>query len=450
MTDKSKSFGERMRNSITIKLISIGILILILLIPVDMVEDLIREREFRQSDAINEVSEKWGKRQTIKGLILTIPYFNYVKIYDNEDDSKFRLVRNIEYAHFLPENLSIESTIQPEKRYRGIYEVVVYNCTVKMNGHFPMMDFSEWDIPLENIQWQDAFVSLELSDLRSIQENINVKWLSDSYSFNPGVETKDVIEQGVSVKVPVMQNDTLFSEYKFELDIKFNGSSGLYFIPLGKETNVSVKSAWKHPKFTGTFLPDSRNLTEEGFDANWNILHLNRPYPQSFRGEVRGINESEFGVELFMPVDEYRKSMRSSKYAVLFITLTFLTFFFIQVLNHIRIHPIQYIIVGLALCVFYTLLIAISEHLTFKWAYLISAVSIISMVTLYSKTIFKHKRLHQLLGLMLIILYGFIYNIIQLHDYALLMGSIGLFIILALIMFLSRKIDWYNIHLDEK
>ena len=173
-------------------------------------------------------------------------------------------------------------------------------------------------------------------------------------------------------------------------------------------------------------------------------------YPQQFKGAVQGINESSFGVNLIVPVDEYQKSMRAAKYAVMFITLTFLIFFFVQILNRVRIHPIQYIIVGLALCVFYTLLIALSEHIAFVYSYLISSLSIIGLVTLYSHTIFKSNRLTTLVCLILTALYLFIYSIIQLEDYALLMGSIGLFFVLATIMYLSKRIDWYALNTKEE
>jgi inner membrane protein len=217
------------------------------------------------------------------------------------------------------------------------------------------------------------------------------------------------------------------------------------FVPLGKQTKVNLKSKWQNPSFTGAFLPDKRDVGVNGFNATWEVLHLNRPYPQIFKGQIEGIGDSSFGVNLIVPVDEYQKSMRSAKYAVIFITLTFLIFFFVQVINGVRIHPIQYLIVGLALCIFYTLLIALSEHIPFIYSYLISSISIIGLITLYAKSIFKDNKLTAIICLILTMLYLFIYSIIQMEDYALLMGSIGLFIVLATIMYLSRKINWYEI-----
>ncbi len=449
MTTEKPSFLERLNNwlkqSITIRLMTIGILILLLLIPISMVENLIGERESRKQEAIQEVSSKWGEEQTIKGLVLTIPYKTYNKVFEGEKTDKFKLVESIEYAHFLPEKLDINGDIVPEIRYRGIYEVIVYNSKMNVSGKFLAPNFDDLKIDNANILWGNAFVSLGLSDLRNIQDEVSIKWNGQQYFFNPGVESNDVIENGISAKLPLNAIDSSNSKIEFSLNINFNGSSSLNFIPLGKITQVNIKSKWQTPSFEGAFLPDKREINNDGFTAGWRVLHLNRPYPQKFKGEAKGINESSFGVKLFVSVDEYQKSMRSAKYASMFIALTFLIFFFVQVLNGVKIHPIQYIMVGLALCIFYTLLIALSEHISFMFSYLIASVSIIGLITLYTKSMFHRALLTRLVGLILTALYLFIYSIIQMEDYALLMGSIGLFVVLATIMYLSRKINWYEI-----
>ena len=213
--------------------------------------------------------------------------------------------------------------------------------------------------------------------------------------LNPGIQTSDVIFNGLSSRISLNSKDTVKSF--LSLDININGSSSLFFVPLGKSTLVTINSSWKNPSFDGAFLPDNKKSAKMGFTANWNVLHQNRSYPQQFLGSTRGISQSAFGVNLFVPVDEYQKSMRSAKYAVMFITY-FSHLLFVQILNKVRIHPIQYIIVGLALCVFYTLLIALSEHISFDASYLISSVSIITMITLYSYSIAKNSRLTKIIG----------------------------------------------------
>ncbi|RLD77336.1 MAG: cell envelope integrity protein CreD, partial [Bacteroidetes bacterium] len=230
----------------------------------------------------------------------------------------------------------------------------------------------------------------------------------------------------------------------FSFSLNLRGSEELYFIPLGKNTDVTIHAPWPNPKFNGAYLPDNHNITEEEFTANWHLLHLNRNYPQRWLGNQYNVAESSFGVNLLIPVDHYQKSERSAKYAIMIIAFTFLIFFFVEVLNRTRIHPIQYLLVGLALIIFYSLLIAISEHINFNISYLISSAAVIVIVTLYSKSIYKNTRQTTITGLTLVILYGFIFITLQLQDYALLMGIIGLFIVMAIVMYLSRKINWYE------
>ncbi|MDQ3100495.1 MAG: cell envelope integrity protein CreD, partial [Bacteroidota bacterium] len=181
------------------------------------------------------------------------------------------------------------------------------------------------------------------------------------------------------------------------------------------------------------------------FTATWRVLHLNRNYPQAWRSSAFALHESDMGVNLMVPVDQYQKSIRTAKYSTMLISLTFLIFFFVEVLNRRRIHPVQYILVGLALCVFYTLLVALSEHMAFNLAYALAAIGVIGLITAYSTAMFKQRRLTLLLTGILVLLFGFVFTIIQLEDLALLMGSIGLFIVLAIVMYLSRKVDWYSI-----
>jgi inner membrane protein len=215
-------------------------------------------------------------------------------------------------------------------------------------------------------------------------------------------------------------------------------------------TDVNLASEWPNPSFNGAFLPDKRTVTVNGFKANWNVLHLNRNFPQIWTGNQHAISNSSFGIDLLLPVDNYQKSYRSIRYAILFIGFTYLVFFFIEVLNKIFIHPIQYILVGVALIVFYTLLLSISEHINYNFAFIISALATLLLIAGYVRAILKSGKLTMLISGILAVLYTFIFVIIQLQDYALLIGSIGLFIILGLVMYFSRKIDWYNLNLQEK
>jgi inner membrane protein len=229
---------------------------------------------------------------------------------------------------------------------------------------------------------------------------------------------------------------------EFTLNLKLNGSEQLFFTPLGKQTAVTITSPWKDPAFEGKYLPSDKNISDKGFTAKWNVLHYQREIPQSWTENKPSVSESVFGVKLLQATDSYGKTMRSVKYALLFIALTFCIYFFIELLKGKSVHPLQYILVGFALCIFYTLLLSVSEYLGFDYAYLISAVATVSLIALYTKSLFGQWGIAALFFLFLSMLYGFIYILIQLQDGALLFGSIGLFILLAIIMYYSRRIDW--------
>jgi inner membrane protein len=435
------------RRSVTLKLIAIGILVLILLIPTSMLTSLVNERQSMRDDATAEVSSKWGSEQTIGGPVISVPYTIRIK---NTDGS---VSEETQYAHFLPDDLKISGTVNPEKRYRGIYVVVLYNARLKVSGNFKGLPLDALNIGAGDYQFENAVVTMGIPDMKGINENISIKINDTAYNFNPGIPVHDIFASGSSFKFPISPD----KELHFEFDLNLNGSSELSFLPFGKETNVTLQSSWNSPSFSGSFLPDQREIQDNGFTATWKVLQLNRNYSQQGTGSFISQNDisdasynysgdeyASFGVKLLLPVDEYQKTIRSIKYCIMFIIITFITFFFIEVLNKQRIHPIQYLLVGFAICLFYVLLLAISEHLKFNSAYLISCVCILTMVTLYAKTIFRNNFLTGIFAALLALLYGFFYSLLQLEDYALLLGSIGLFIILATIMYLTRKIDWYD------
>lgn len=438
---------KTLKNNIYLKTITITIIGLLLLIPTSMIKNLIFERETTQKEAINEVSSKWGQEQTISGPYISIPYFRYVKEFSKKDSVE-RIIQLKEFIHILPTELNISGVIKPEPRYRGIYEIVVYNSKLNISGKFTKLNLSELDIPLKDIQIEKAYFTVGINDLRGIEEQVSLNWNNNLFSFNPGVASNDVVESGINAKINLNPQDSSIYNFSFSLNLK--GSQLLYFTPVGKVTDINISSTWKNPSFNGAFLPDSRKITDSGFIAHWNVLHLNRNYPQIWTGSVYSIKESSFGIDLLLPVDNYQKSYRSIRYAILFIGFTFLVFFFIEALNKVFIHPIQYILVGIALIVFYTLLLSISEHIRYNSAFIISALATLMLIAGYIKAILKSNKLTYLISGILLVLYTFIFVIIQLQDYALLIGSIGIFIILGLVMYFSRKIDWYNLNMNDK
>ena len=426
-------------HNIYFKIAVIVFIAILLLLPSAMIMKLIREREGVQQEAIWEVSSKWGNSQTITGPVLTIPYDRYVKQY-SEEKEKDIIVKIREYLHFLPTELNIDGTVSPEKLKRGIYEIVLYDSDINIKGVFDQIDYKKYDIKKENIHFEKASLNLGITDLKGIEKQIELNWNNEKVLFNPGTETNDIVTSGINCLVPVSPDDSIRSFFfNFTLDLK--GSQFLYFVPVGKSTTVNLNSDWTNPSFDGEYLPDERNVDEKGFTATWNIFHLNRNYPQSWIGAGFQVYSTAFGVNLLLPVDSYQKTTRVAKYAILLVALTFLVFFFVEVIRKVFIHPIQYILVGIALIVFYTLLLSFSEHMMFNIAYLLASVLTIGLITWYVRVILKKWNLTLLMTGILLILYSFIFIIIQIQDYALLIGSIGVFIILALVMYFSRKID---------
>lgn len=442
-----KQDNINLKNNIYFKVGTIVIITLLLLIPASMIRSLIHERETTQNEAISEVSSKWAEQQTISGPFISIPYYRYVKEISPKDSTE-KIVQIKDYIHILPSQLKISGNINPEKRHRGIYEIVVYNSKLDIAGTFNKFDLAALDIQPKNILFDKAEFVIGINDLRGIEEQVTLSWNKDKVSFNPGVSSNDVVNSGINALLNINPNDS--SNYNFNLSLDLKGSQLLYFTPVGKVTDISLTSEWANPSFNGAFLPDSREVTEKGFTANWNVLHLNRNYPQIWTSSRHSISQSSFGIDLLLPVDNYQKSYRSIRYAILFIAFTFIVFFFIEVLNKVFIHPIQYILVGVALIVFYTLLLSISEHLNYNLAFIVSALATLLLIAGYVRAILKSAKLALLISGILTVLYTFIFVIIQLQDYALLIGSIGVFIILALVMYFSRKIDWYNLNLNEK
>ena len=423
----------------------IAILIILLLIPAIMVQNLIHERMLRHNEAIEEVSSKHASNQIVIGPILSVPYEVNRSI--KEANGTIRQVKEREYVNFLPEDLSIDGTVTPHKRKRGIYEVVVYGSDLQFKGSFDKINLEQTGIRAEQLLLDEAFVTIGVPDLKGIKDQVKFTFNDSSMLFNPGVLREDVVRSGLNVHVPIKD---LNKKQKFNFNLRLNGSEQLMFSPIGKVTSVSLKSPWKEPSFDGEFLPEYRKVNESGFEAKWKILHLNRNFPQHFVGKNYEISRSLFGVNLKLPVDVYQKSMRVAKYAILFIVLTYLVFFFVEILNRILIHPIQYILVGIALILFYVLMLAFSEQIYFDYAYLVAAIMTISLILLYCRSILKSWALAGMTATILTILYSFIFIIIQMQDYALLFGSLGVFLILAVTMYFSRKIDWFNIKGNEE
>jgi inner membrane protein len=426
---------SKLRSSLLLRMVLIGALTIILLVPAVIVESLIIERKERKNSVVNEVSGKWGNAQTIAGPILSIPLKHTVK------DIEGKISTFTTLLHILPDSLTAAGNISTEIRYRGIFQVVLYNTKLAFSGSINTANIPQLNQSNAVPQWNDAFFTVGITDPRGIKENVVLAMNSSKLSATAGVRSADVVSSGITFLPKISEQQKL---YPFSFSVDLNGSSELRFVPLGKHTEVNLKSAWNSPSFTGDFLPEQKSITENGFTAQWKILELNRNFPQSWTGKNDEISKSSFGVHLLQTVDEYQQTHRTAKYAILIVALTFLAFFLCEVLTNELLHPIHYTLVGLSLILFYVLVLSLSEQFGFDVAYLVSSLAILTMITLYTRAIVTHKRTALITGSVIAALYIFLYVVLQLEDYALLIGSVGLLGSLAVVMYLTRRVDWFS------
>jgi inner membrane protein len=403
-------------------------------IPTLFIMEMVKERESRQKEAIADISNKWAGKQTVTGPLLMIPY-NKI-----ETDSKGNLLLIKQRAYFLPDKMDASSTVFPETRNRGIYEVAVYRSNVSMKVKFKPLQWQQLKIAQENILWNEAVLLLNIRDnLKGINEDLSVKWGDSSIVFNPQSSGLSDIPDAFAAITPLTP-ETATMEQSFDLNFSLNGSEQLLFTTIARENRLQMRSAWPNPSFTGIKLPDTREVKDSGFVADWK--YMNRSVPQVWKNTVYDLSNSVVGADLLISVDSYDKTERSVKYALLCIILTFAAFFLIETIYRRPLHLVQYGLAGLALVLFYTLLLSISEYTGFNMAYLIAGTATIGLVTWYVGSIMRSSKLALFIGFVLTVVYSYIFTIIQLQDYALLMGSLGLFLALAIIMYFSRKLQW--------
>ncbi|MCD7938564.1 MAG: cell envelope integrity protein CreD, partial [Tannerellaceae bacterium] len=372
--------------------------------------------------------------QTLTGMVMTVPY---VRSYPDTDGYR-HVETNV--LNITPDDLCMQVNLIPEERYYGIFKTIVYRSEIHVEGSFSTASLLE-----ENREYnpqEEIRLLLGIADFKGITSNVEFLVGRKTYTAKPA-EFHSVLGPVMEI---ILDKETIQADQpiSFTGDFSLKGSVSMNFIPLGKTTRVEVQGGWKNVCFTGDFAPEY-TLTRDGFTASWSIMNFNRNLPAAWQGNAHlNLEDSCFGVNLITPVDHYQQSMRSAKYAFMFIALTFVVFFFVELLTHKRIHIIQYLLVGIALILFYTLLLSMSEHISFALSYLIAALATIGLIGSYGYTIFRNKVQTAILTLLLIGLYSFLYVTLQMEDIALLMGSTGLFIILAVIMYFSRKINWYK------
>ena len=438
----------------------VGALILLLLIPTAFIQNLVSERQDRERQAVAEIGSRWAGSQTVTGPVIGVPYYDSVP-------GAGGYTRTKRWAYFLPDKLDIHSNIVPEKRYRGIYEVIVYTTQLDIRGRFDGLRLEELGLARDGMLWKEATVFFDISDIQGLNEDVVMhigapgapgggarlplaSGLKSTEQFGNAL-TADLPDLGTWAGAGVNPagsgnaggtGNAAGSPLEFAMTVRMKGSGDLLFVPVGKETDVSGTSSWSNPSFTGSALPDVRTVQNNGFVADWHVIALHRKFPQQWKQNTYELAASGFGVDLIVPVDAYQQTTRSVKYAILVILLTFTAFLLIEWIYNLPMQALQYVLVGFALCIFYTLLLSLSEYLGFNAAYGLAAVATIGLIGWYVGSILRSRKIAVFIVFLLAVQYGFIFILIQLQDYALLMGSIGLFVTLAIVMQASRKIKW--------
>ncbi len=464
MNASPESSFSPVRSSVSIwKLILIGGIILALMIPLIWVRSLVDERFERSEKVKEEIAAKWGSEQTVSGPFLSVPYSVTVTRKDANGNDK--VVSETRYLHITPDSANITGMVQSTVHKRGIFKVPGYRADLDIACSFSSA-IDAGNIPKNAIlDWKNALVTFDLGDERGLKE------LSGQLSGQPlkFKTSRDVVIVSGAVEPP-LEHKSFFDvrsktqpdkniNFKFEakapmqdspigniinLQLSFTGTRQLRFLTSALQQSISLKGDWLSPSFSGDILPDIRTVDSNGFTAEWNTNYLNTGNKTSWNSDEPAIRLAGLGVKFLVMVDAYQQTTRTLKYAILFLLLTFMAFFFTETITRQRIHPIQYLMVGCSLIVFYLLLLSFSEHIGFGWSYLIAALAVVIQISLYSHTILRSRKFALQIGSLLTGVYVFLYVLLRLEDTALLVGSIGLFILLAVAMYIIRNVNWYN------
>lgn len=434
---------------IMIKILGVLVIVLVLLIPLGMIESTMTERLQRRNEAVSDITSSWGKEQVLVGPILVIPYkYTFKTFKDIVVKGAIQKTEVMETAvgraWFLPDDLKVEGDIQPERLHRGIYEAVVYRGQLRLSGHFSNPDFRALKIDATQVLWEDAAVAVSVTDLRGTGEALQFSFGDKPFRMAPGTGL-DNLAPGVRAQIGVLAKS--LTGKSFALDLRFKGSGSINFAPAGIQNTIKLTSPWPDPSFKGQFLPAERSVTSKGFDAVWKVSYYGRSYPQASSAAYPAdqVQNSLFGVSFYNAIDSYRNVERAIKYGILFLTLVFAAFFLFEVLAALKIHAVQYVLIGAAMCLFYLALLSLSEFISFGASYLVSCTAAIVLITLYSRAVLLSGDRTLVIGAELAAIYGFLYISLQLQDYSLVLGTAGLFAVLAAIMYATRKLDWYTL-----
>lgn len=449
MDPKDAELGRKLvaRLGRPVRLVLVAVLAMLMLIPLKMVESVVRERYATYRTVVADIAGAWSCDQLVAGPFLVVPFTERVEVRDEfvTPQGEKKVVQRWESrdrrAVLLPDTLGYRGRLEPELRRRGIYRVRVYTADLTVEGAFrdpeaavrSLVD----DDRLERIDWSRAVVGFGVTDPRGIVEASRFEVDGRPIQPRPGTTLGVVAPSGFHLAVGELAADGL----ELRLPLLLRGSDSLRFLPLGEVTHGSFESDWPHPSFIGDVLPATRTVGDAGFSAEWTVPLLNRSYPQAWvAGAGVDIGEIEAGVRLFEPVALYDLVTRAVKYGLLFVVLTFLTLGLIELVSGARPSLVQYLLIGISLAMFFLILVALAEHVGFAAAYLAASAIVVVINTLYCAAILPRRWTSVLVGGVLAAIYGILYTILRAEDFALLGGTALLTAALAVTMYFTRRI----------
>ncbi|MEZ1510064.1 cell envelope integrity protein CreD [Pseudomonas soli] len=437
-----------MNKTLGFKLGLIAVLILLLLIPLLMIGGLIDERQQLRNNVLGEIAASSSFDQLVSGPVVVVPYRKYERRWIDKDGKSVQETSTVHgQLYFLPETFEMDVGVDTELRARGIYQARLFHAKSRISGRFKLPE--RWGIEkdYDDYRFDKPRLMVGISDIRGIENSLELKLDDQRLPFQPG-NGVDWLPGGVHVDLPQF-SEPQAREFTYAFDLDLLGTGQLAVLPVGRSSTVDMRANWPHPSFIGNFLPSRRAIDEKGFSAHWQTTFFATNLEEAVRlcataQKCADFTDRAFGVSFVDPVDQYLKSERAIKYALLFIALTFAGFFLFEVLKNLSVHPVQYILVGVALAFFY-LLLSLSEHLGFGLAYGLSASGCVLLIGFYLVHVLRSLGRGVGFAAGLAALYGMLYGLLSAEDYALLMGSLLCFGLLGVFMVLTRRLDWSRV-----
>lgn len=450
--------GQGLGTSISFKLFVVLILMILFLIPIIPVMVLLEDRQQRQEEVLKEINLQWGGAQQLSSPILVIPYLQTTTDAESHDP----IDPHASFVYVLPDQFDIESHLSTSNRQRGRFEVAVYEGELLLKGRFPALDVIKLGIDPSRLDWAHARLVLGTGPFKGLKESPKGKFGQQDLSFGSTLDGVAPFAHTLNASLDLKEGSPLAQSFSIQIPVK--GSEQITLMPLAGQTQWHASGSWSAPKFIGAYLPDTSDLQQGNFDASWSITHLARPVPAQWvsgpirfvdgevtpqnlqdhkaLSQVREIPTETFGIAFLQPHHPYQQTERTVKYGILFSMLTFVSLLITEWTQKRSIHVVQYVWVGCSMIVFYILLLSLSEQVGFAWAYGLAAVATIGLVSTFIGTVLKSRKWGLAFAGLLTLFYSFMAMLVQLEDTALLVGSIGMFVTLGVIMYFSSKIPW--------